>query len=131
MSWEVIEFFKLPVYSRLPHILYVQLMLVRHKSQNVPLADYPHTPTYNGGTQLSLRLTTLAFFPFLVLRHYGCIIESVEEWSSHYYLKQRGFTIIYSQIHFLCESIIALVRITRQRSLTETYNVGRCLKLKD
>ena len=60
-----------------------------------------------------------------------CIIESVEEWSSHYYLKQRGFTIIYSQIHFLCESIIALVRITRQRSLTETYNVGRCLKLKD
>ena len=31
--------------------------------QSVPLADYPHTPTHNGGTWLSSRLTTLAFFP--------------------------------------------------------------------
>nr|DAT50290.1 MAG TPA: hypothetical protein [Caudoviricetes sp.] len=40
----------------------------------------------------------------------------------HHYLLANTFSL---------ESIIALVRITRQRSLTETYNVGRCLKLKD
>nr|DAW93879.1 MAG TPA: hypothetical protein [Caudoviricetes sp.] len=34
------------------------------------------------------------------------IIANRAEWSSHYYLKQCGFTIIYSQIHFLCESIL-------------------------
>ena len=55
------------------------------------------------------------------------LIANRAEWSPHYYLKQCGFTIVYSQIHFLCESIIALVRITWQRSHTKTHKQCRTL----